>query len=635
MPDYPDIAPYLFHEGTNSKCFEYFGAHPCEDGCWKFRVWAPHASAVSVTGDFCGWDTTVYPMTEQNGGIWEVTVPSLAIYDNYKYCITDADGNTRYKADPFAFHASTRPDTASKIYDLSGYTWQDDAWMKRRAETSVHELPLNIYELHAGSWKRHEDGSFLSYTELADQLIPYILDMGYTHIELLPVTEYPYDKSWGYQVTGYFAPTSRYGTPHDFMEFVNKFHKANIGIIMDWVPAHFPKDAHGLYEFDGGYCYEYDDPLKREHPDWGTRIFDYGKGEVVSFLISSAQFWLEKYHIDGLRVDAVASMLYLNYGKEDGQWRPNKYGDHGNLEAIEFLKQLNILTHAQNKNIMMIAEESTAWPLVTAPTDVGGLGFDFKWSMGWMNDSLRFMSIDPYFRGDNMNLMTFSLTYAFSENYILPLSHDEVVHGKASLLSKMPGEYAEKFANLRAYYAYMMIHPGKKMLFMGGEFGQFIEWNEEQALDWNLPEFDAHRNLQNYVRELSELYRKHRALYSPAPEWNGFQWIAADDAQNCVMAMKVNDGKEEIIAVFNFSGNLLEDYRIGVPNRGKYKLMLSSDAVKFGGEDRSKANANATNTSMHGQEQSIALTLPPFSAQYYHHKYSNRKESTPCHAKKK
>ncbi len=621
MAKQTDAAPYLFHEGTNSKCFEYFGAHPMKNGNWLFRVWAPAAKQVFIVGDFCGWDAqSGIPMQEHDGGIWEGTCREAAIFDCYKYFIIPQNGEGFYKADPFAFHAATRPDTASKIFDISHFAWQDHAWMEKRAQGAVHTRPLNIYELHAGSWRRTENGEFLSYTALADELIPYIHKMGYTHIELMPLTEYPYDKSWGYQVTGYFAPTSRYGTPHDFMEFIDRCHKAGIGVIMDWVPAHFPKDAFGLYEFDGSFCYEYTDPLKREHPDWGTRIFDYGKGEVVSFLISSAQFWLEKYHIDGLRVDAVASMLYLDYGKENGAWRPNAEGGNANLEAIAFIKKLNILTHKQNKGIMMIAEESTAWPMVTAPTDIGGLGFDYKWSMGWMNDTLRFMSIDPFFRGDNMNMMTFSLTYAFSENYILPLSHDEVVHGKASLLSKMPGAYDEKFANLRTYYTYMLAHPGKKMLFMGGEFGQFIEWNEEQQLDWNLLSFDRHRQLQHFVAHLCKLYKKHGALSCPLPDWQGFEWIAADDTYNTVMSFITRDRHEEIVAVFNFSGRALNDYRIGVPHRGHYKPIVSTDDAEFGGTGQPGETLVAQSQPMHGHKQSIVLDLPPFSGQLFTHR---------------
>lgn len=621
MPIYSDMAPYLFHEGTNSKCFEYFGAHRLDSGVWSFRVWAPTARSVSVVGDFCSWDPSAHPMQNEGGGIWYAEVENVKIYDNYKYHIVSADGRSFMKADPYAFHAATRPDTASKIYDLDGFPWRDKAWMAHRGDNMPYQKKLNIYELHVGSWMQNEDGSFLNYRTLAAKLIPYIKKMNYTHIELLPVTEYPYDKSWGYQVTGYFAPTSRYGTPHDLMAFVDAMHRAQIGVIMDWVPAHFPKDAAGLYEFDGSCCYEYSDPMMREHPDWGTRVFDYGKNEVRSFLQSSAEFWIEYYHIDGLRVDAVASMLYLDYGRKPGEWRPNKYGDRGNLEAIEFLKRLNTRVHLQNPGIMTIAEESTAWPLITAPVEDGGLGFDFKWSMGWMNDTLRFMAIDPMYRGANLNLMTFSLTYAFSENYILPLSHDEVVHGKYSLLSKMPGEYDDKFADLRAYYAYMLLHPGKKMLFMGGEFGQFIEWNEEQALDWNLLDYPRHRQLQTYVADLNRLYLKRGALHAPLPEWNGFQWIAADDCEHAVLSCRVTDGREEIVAVFNFAGTAWENYCIGVPWRGHYKLLISSDDTKYGGAGHAPELVVADRKApMHGQKQSLRLTLPPHSAQIFVHK---------------
>ncbi len=627
MPIYPDMAPYLFHEGTNSKCFQYFGAHPLGDGLWSFRVWAPAAAYVSVTGDFCNWDNNAHPMKESNGGIWETTVAGLKEFDGYKFCIRTRDGRELLKADPYAFHSSTRPDTVSKLFDIEGFPWRDDKWLAERAEKQPHLQPLNIYEFHAGSWQRYPDGNFLNYRQLAERMIPYAKKMGYTHIEVLPLTEYPFDKSWGYQVTGYFSPTSRYGTPHDLMYFVDACHRAGIGVIMDWVPAHFPRDEAGLFEFDGTPCYEYADPLKMDHPDWGTRIFDFGKKEVMSFLQSSAQFWLEKYHFDGLRVDAVASMLYLDYAKTE--WRPNIFGGHENLEAVEFLKRLNTRVHAQNTNIMMIAEESTSWPLITTPVDQGGLGFDFKWNMGWMNDTLRFMSVDPVFRGHHMSSFTYTLSYAFSENYILPLSHDEVVHGKCSLLSKMPGEYEEKFAGLRAYYAYMFAHPGKKMLFMGGEFGQFIEWNEEQELDWKLLEYPLHHALQNYVAELGRLYRKHGALSTPLPAWEGFQWIAADDTDRSVLSFRLNDGKEELVCIFNFSGAMWQDYRIGVPYRGNYRLLLSSDATEFGGGGRSLELLTADRGQpMHGQKQSVCLDLPPLSAQYYVHKiYKNKNKS--------
>lgn len=624
MPIYPDMAPYLFHEGTNSKCYEYFGAHPVGKDQWTFRVWAPAAAYVSVTGDFCGWNRDAYPMSCDNGGIWEVTLSGIKIYDNYQYCIRTHDGRELMKADPYGFHTATRPNTASKIYDLEGFPWRDGKWMTERPKIPPYQKPLNIYELHAGSWRRHGDGNFLNYKELANQIIPYAKNMGYTHIELMPLTEYPYDKSWGYQVTGYFAPTSRYGTPHDLMYLVDACHRANIGVIMDWVPAHFPRDAMGLFEFDGGPCYEYSDPLKMDHPDWGTRIFDFGKKEVMSFLLSSAQFWLEKYHIDGLRVDAVASMLYLDYAKDD--FRPNIYGGNENLEAVEFLKRLNTLVHAQNEGIMMIAEESTAWPMVTAPVDMGGLGFDFKWNMGWMNDTLRFISVDPIFRGHHLHQMTFTMTYAFSENYILPLSHDEVVHGKCSLLSKMPGAYEEKFAGLRAYYAYMLGHPGKKMLFMGGELGQFIEWNEEQELDWNLLEYPLHAALQQYVADLNKLYLKYAPFHTPLPGWEGFSWIAADDTDHCVLSFRITDGKSEIICIFNFSGGEWTDYRIGVPYRGNYRLLLSSDDPLYGGQGRCEQLLIADRKApMHGQNQSLCLRLPPMSAQFYIHKIYKKK----------
>lgn len=614
------LAEYLFHEGTNYCSYEYLGAHFISETMCAFRVWAPAAARVFVTGDFCDWDENrheAYRITQ--GGIFECIIDGVKEFDAYKFIIITQNGRALYKADPYAVHSETRPGTASKVYDLSGYRWHDAAWMNGR--TDLFDKPVNIYELHLGSWRRYEDGSVYSYVKMADEIIPYVKDMGFTHIELMPISEYPYDKSWGYQVTGYYSPTSRYGTPKDFMTFVDKCHQAGLGVILDWVPAHFPKDAHGLSDFDGTSCYEYSDPKKREHPDWGTRIFDYGKNEVRCFLISNACYWFEKYHVDGLRVDAVASMLYLDYGKKRGEWTPNKYGGNGNIEAKEFLQKLNTRVFEAFGNVMMIAEESTAWPLITYPVDVGGLGFNFKWNMGWMNDSLLYMEQDPFFRKGVHNKLTFSMTYAFSENFILPLSHDEVVHGKKSLIEKMPGEYETKFANLRAYLGYMYAHPGKKLLFMGAEFGQFIEWNEAQELDWNLLAFDTHRQQKAFTRALCDFYVQTPALWELDVTWEGFEWADVDDSTNNVLAFFRRDRKGNmVLAVSNFSSVHYQDYKIGVPLRGVYTEAFSSDAKAFGGDGITNRKVTARRGEMHGQEYFISLALPPFSTIYFYKK---------------
>ena len=615
-----DVPLYLFHQGKNAKAYEFLGSHKlANEDKVVFRVWAPHAAAVSVVGDFNGWNTQANPMKKlEDNSVWECTVQGIKQFDNYKYCITAQSGEKRYKADPYGFHTETRPETASKFYDLDGYDWKDEKWMAKRKTANVYESPINIYEVHAGSWKQHEDGNFLSYRQLADELTKYVKDMGYTHIELLPVCEHPFDGSWGYQVTGYFAPTSRFGEPKDFMYFVDKCHREGIGVILDWVPAHFPKDAHGLYEFDGQCCYEYQDIRKGEHLQWGTRVFDYGRNEVRSFLTSSAMFWLEKYHIDGLRVDAVASMLYLDYGRNDGEWIANKHGGRENLEAVEFLQNLNISIFREYPDVMMIAEESTAWPLVSKPVGDGGLGFNFKWNMGWMNDCLKYFSMDGLFRKHNHNCLTFSFFYAFSENFVLPISHDEVVHGKCSMINKMPGTYEEKFAGLRAFFAYMTAHPGKKLMFMGQEFAQFIEWNYEQGLDWVLLDYDMHRKMQSYVRTLNTLYKKHSPLWQVDYNWEGFNWISNDDVDNSVISFRrIDKDKKEIIAVCNFTNVERNNYRIGVPRAGTYKVILNSDSEEFGGGGKGTAEkVKSEKIPMHGFDNSIALDLAGMSVIY-------------------
>ncbi len=610
----------LFYSGRDCRAFDYMGAHPfVQDGeqGYLFRVYAPEAEKVSVMGEFNDWNRDADYMTRDEQGIWEKFIPNIPEYAAYKYSVWAKSGDVFDKSDPYGFHFETRPGNATKAYDIDGYEWGDASWLDWRKKHLPYSNPVNIYECHLGSWKMHEDGNFYSYRQLADELVPYVKEMGYTHIEFMPLTEYPFDGSWGYQVIGYFAATSRYGTPKDLMYLIDKAHQAGLGIIMDWVPAHFPKDGCGLVEFDGSHLYEYADPLKMEHKEWGTRVFDYGKVSTRNLLFSSAMFWIEKFHMDGLRVDAVASMLYLDYNRQ-GEWRPNVHGGRENLEAVDFLRLLNEYILTDHPDVMMIAEESTAWPMVTKPGYDGGLGFNFKWNMGWMNDMLCYCSADPFFRKDMHDKITFSFMYAFSENYILPLSHDEVVHGKCSLISKMPPPYENQFGGLRALYGYMAAHPGKKMLFMGGEFAQFSEWAYQRGLDWMLLDYPAHRQMQAYVKALNHFYLATPQLWEQDTDWRGFEWISHEDNRNNIIAFRrmAKDGSD-IVVVVNFSPEEQQEYRIGVPITGTYEEIFTSDKTEFGGSGMANGKLKTENKPMHGQEQSIVLKIPRFGVLFF------------------
>ncbi len=598
--------------GVWDSAYEYYGAHPC-DGGWVFRVWAPQARCVALSGDFNEWQR--WDMRRLEDGTWELTVENARQFDGYQYVVTQGDGREVWKSDPYGFHQETRPSTNSKLYDIGGYTWHDEKWRQRREDTHPAEGCVNIYEVHLGSWRRTEDGQVLNYRDMADQMALYVRDMGYNYVELLPVTEYPLDDSWGYQCVGYFAPTSRYGTPHDFMYLVDRLHRAGIGVILDWVPAHFCKDSHGLIQFDGSCLYEYSDPLKWEHESWGTRVFDFGKPEVCSFLLSSAAYWLREYHIDGLRVDAVASMLYLDYDRQ--QWRPNQHGGKENLEAIEFLRQLNRTAFAIDGAALMVAEESTAWPMVTYPPEEGGLGFNLKWNMGWMNDVCHYLKMDPFFRQHHHRDVTFSMVYAFSENFVLPVSHDEVVHMKGSLRGKMPGDKWQQLAGVRGFYAYMLCHPGKVLTFMGTELAQWHEWDFRKALDWYLlDEEDDCRQTHACIRALNRFYKSHKALWENDRDWDGFQWLVADDNYNNVLVFRRTDRSgKSLVAVINFSPVAVEGYRFGVPPKARYEELFNTDEERWGGSGVTNPQPIKTECiPSHQQAQSIAVRVPPLGA---------------------
>jgi 1,4-alpha-glucan branching enzyme len=617
-----DFDLHVFNEGTNYKSYVKMGAHPLKmegvDGV-HFAVWAPNALRVSVIGAYNRWHGLHQPMQRRSSsGVWEIFVPHLKPGDLYKFEIKGPKDHLAQKSDPYAFASELRPKTASVVWDNSTYAWNDRAWMERRAKTNWHERPVSVYEVHLSSWRRrvNENNRWLTYREFAEELIGHVKYLGFTHIELLPISEHPFDGSWGYQTIGYYSPTSRYGTPDDFKFFVDRCHAEDIGVIVDWVPAHFPKDGHGLAYFDGTHLYEHADPRKGEHRDWGTLIFNYGRNEVRSFLLSNAVYWADLFHIDGFRVDAVASMLYLDYSRKQGEWIPNQFGGRENLEAVDFIKKFNEVIHQEFPGILTFAEESTAWPMVSRPTYLGGLGFGLKWNMGWMHDMLEYMSRDPIYRRYHHNNITFSLLYAFNENFILPFSHDEVVHGKGSMLSKMPGDLWQKFANLRCLYAFMYAHPGKKLLFMGAEIGQWNEWNHRESLDWHLLQHDSHRKLQHFVSVLNQVYQKYLPLHQVDFSWEGFEWVDFRDADNSIVAFmrKARDAKNLVIGLFNYTPVLRHGYRLGVPHPGAYELILNSDAVEFGGSGAGQFKTAATEPkSWHGHYHSITVTLPPLA----------------------
>lgn len=617
-----ELDQYLFGQGNHYEIYKKLGAHMVDDEGQEgvyFAVWAPNAKSVSVVGEFNDWDRTRNPMTRAEYiGIYTCFVPGVKEGMMYKFCIETITGEYHMKADPYANYAELRPGTASRITNIENLKWTDSSWMAAREKWNHKKEPMSVYEVHMGSWKRHpgtEDEGFYTYREFAKEITKYMKDMGYTHVEIMGIAEHPFDGSWGYQVTGYYAPTSRYGTPEDFAWMINYLHRNGIGVIMDWVPAHFPKDEHGLAEFDGTATYEYADPRKGEHPDWGTKIFDLGKNEVRNFLIANALFWVEHFHIDGLRVDAVASMLYLDYGKKDGEWVPNQYGGNENLEAVDFFKHLNTVVLGRNPGALMIAEESTAWPEVTGDVEDGGLGFSLKWNMGWMHDFTEYMKLDPYFRKDNHHMMTFAMSYAYSEDYILVLSHDEVVHLKCSMINKMPGEMEDKFKNLMVGYAFMMGHPGKKLLFMGQEFAQLQEWSEARELDWYLLENPDHKHMQNWVKKLLHIYQKNPALYELDSSWGGFEWINANDAERSIFSFirKSKDGKNNLLFVCNFTPVERSDYRVGVPKHKTYKLILNSDDAEFGGSGKERpVNYKSVSQECDGRPYSFAYPLPGF-----------------------
>ena len=637
----------LFTRGIHYKIYEKLGAHYMTlkgvEGT-LFAVWAPNAVRVSVVGDFNCWDGRRHPMRRLgDSGIFELFIPGLQEETVYKYELKVKGGLPVLKADPYANYAELRPANASKVFNLDKYQWQDDKWLDKRKKTNLEKEPVAIYEVHLGSWRKPDiegDNAFYNYRELAEMLADYVKEMGYTHVELMPVMEHQFDGCWGYQVTGYYAVTSRFGTPEDFMYFVDYMHSQGIGVILDWVPAHFPRDAFGLATFDGTCLYEHNDPRRGAHPHWGTLIFNYGRPQVSNFLIANALFWVEKYHVDGIRMDAVASMLYLNYGKEDGEWLPNCYGGSENLEAIELFKHLNSIMKKRNKGVAIMAEESTAWPKVTHPVEDDGLGFDYKWNMGWMNDFLDYMKTDPLFRKGKHGELTFSMVYAYSENFVLVLSHDEVVHGKCSMINKMPGEYEQKFANLRTAYGFMMAHPGKKLLFMGQEFAQFIEWDEKKSLDWQLLEYDSHRKMQHYVKTINEFYKKHGALYTTDTIPEGFEWLSSMDADHSIVAFARTsaDKKETLVCVYNFTPVMYKDFKLGVPFHGSYKEILNSDAAEFGGEDNVNKRAKISRAeAWDGRDESLTFTLPPLSMVVFRaeERAKTSKKKTPVKTQKK